>query len=68
MMVVAKKIEVSSYNLNFSTHSIEVVIVLIVLKLLILDFVQMQQIEQVFFAFTLMKIYCMMLEIILNKT
>jgi hypothetical protein len=32
--------EVSSYNLNFSAHSIEVVIVLIVLKLLTLDFAQ----------------------------
>jgi hypothetical protein len=42
MMVVAKKMEVSSCNLNFSAHSIKVVIVLIVLKLLIPDFVQMQ--------------------------
>jgi hypothetical protein len=38
MMVVAKKMEVFSYIFNFSDHSIEVVIVLIVLKLLTPDF------------------------------
>jgi hypothetical protein len=52
-MVVAKKLEVFSCNFNPSAHSIEVVIVLTILKLLILDFAQMQQIGQVFLAFTL---------------
>jgi hypothetical protein len=46
--------EVSSCNLNFSSHSIEVVIVLTVLKLLTLEFAQMQHIGQVFLAFTLL--------------
>jgi hypothetical protein len=37
-MVVAKKMEVSSCNLNFLAHSIEVVTVLTVLNLLTLYF------------------------------
>jgi hypothetical protein len=52
MMVVAQKMEVSSCNLNFLAHSIEVVVVLTVLKLLTLDFARMQHFGQVFFAFT----------------
>jgi hypothetical protein len=52
MMVGAQKMEVSSCNLNFSTHSIEAVIVLTVLKLLTLDFAQMQHFGQVFLALT----------------
>jgi hypothetical protein len=52
MMVVAKKMEVFSCNLNFSAHSIEVVIVLTILKLLTPNFAQMQHLGQVFLAFT----------------
>jgi hypothetical protein len=51
MMVVAKKMEVSSCNLKFLAHSIEVVIVLTVLKLLTPDFARMQHFGQVFLAF-----------------
>jgi hypothetical protein len=50
-MVVAKKMEVSSCNLNFLAHSIEVVITLIVLKLLTPNITQTQQIGQIFLAF-----------------
>jgi hypothetical protein len=50
MMVVAKKMEVSSCNFNFSAHSMEVVIILIVLKLLTPDFARMQHFGQVFLA------------------
>jgi hypothetical protein len=52
LMVVAKKMEVSSCSLNFSAHLIEVVIILIVLKLLIwAKFAQMQYLRQMFLAF-----------------
>jgi hypothetical protein len=54
MMVDAKKIDLSSCNLNFSIHSIEVVIILTTLKLLILDFVRIQHLGQVFLVFTQM--------------
>jgi hypothetical protein len=50
-MVVAKKMEVSSCNLNFSAHPIEVVIILTVLKLSTPNFAQMQHFGQVFLAF-----------------
>ena len=48
MMVVAKKMEVSSYILNFLAHSIEVVIVLIVLKLLIPDLLECNILDKCF--------------------